>query len=71
MEQTEAHKRGDQIIDASCTPMLTEQETDLPALETSAPIKIDAEPGQAPGDPTVVDFPAARFCKPDDGDHAA
>lgn len=74
MEQVEASKRGEPIIDASqCTPLLLEHEPDLPALETSAPVAIgfDAEPDQEPGDPTVVDFAAARFRKPDDGDHAA
>ena len=34
LEQVEARKRGEPFIDASrCTPLLLEQETDLPALE--------------------------------------
>ena len=39
-------------------------------LEASEPVTIEIEPA-APGRSYLVDFPAARFRKPDDGDHAA
>ena len=45
------------------------QETlQLPMLEVSEAVTIEIDP--APGDPTVVDFPAARSPNADDGDHA-
>lgn len=67
-EQIEATKRGEQIIDINqCTPFGLEPQPPMPEVNEPATTEIDA----APGDPTVVDFPAARFRKPDDGDHAA
>ena len=64
------HNRGEQIIDVNdCKQLALEPEPQLPMLEVSEPVTIEID--AAPGDPTVVDFPAARFRKPDDGDHAA
>ena len=68
MEQIEAMKRGEPIIDvAQCTPMLLEHEPELPALQTSAPvtIEIDAKPNP------IVTFPYLVSESPDDGDHVA
>ena len=68
-EQIEAHNRGEQIIDVNdCKKLALEPELQLPMLEVSEAVTIEIDP--APGDPTVVDFPAARSPNADDGDHA-
>jgi hypothetical protein len=70
LEQIEAHNRGEHIIDVNdCKQLALEPKPQLPMLEVSEPVTIEID--AAPGDPTVVDFPATLFRKPDDGDHAA